>query len=62
MDEDGNQKLNFDEFKAGIEETGLLVELNDDEINEIFQKFDVDEDGNISIDEFIAGIRVGFVI
>lgn len=56
MDEDGNKKLNLEEFKTGVEETGM--EISDDEINKIFQKFDTDEDGNISVDEFLIGIRV----
>lgn len=56
MDDDGNKKLNLEEFMKGLEETGL--ELSEDEINEVFQKFDTDSDGNISVDEFIVGIRV----
>lgn len=56
MDEDGNKQLNFEEFKTGVEETGM--ELSEDEIKEIFQKFDTDEDGNVSVDEFLVGIRV----
>ncbi|KYN37804.1 Calcyphosin-like protein [Trachymyrmex septentrionalis] len=55
MDDDGNKKLNFEEFKTGLEETGL--ELSEDEINEIFKKFDTDEDANISVEEFLVGIR-----
>jgi len=58
MDEDGNKKLNFEEFKTGLEE--IELELSEDEINEIFKKFDTDEDENISVDEFIVGIRVIF--
>ncbi|KMQ97650.1 calcyphosin-like protein [Lasius niger] len=60
MDEDGNKKLNHEEFKTGLEETQM--ELGVDEINEIFQKFDTDEDGNISVDEFLIGIRVSFLV
>jgi len=60
MDEDGNKQLNLEEIKTGLEETGL--ELSDDEINEIFQKFDTNEDGNISVDEFLVGIRVSLRI
>jgi len=56
MDEDGNKKLNLEEFKTGLEE--IELELSEDEINEIFKKFDTDEDENISVDEFIVGIRV----
>lgn len=56
MDDDGNNKLNLEEFKMGLEETEM--EISDDVVNEIFQKFDIDEDGNISLDEFLIGIRV----
>ncbi|XP_032680765.1 calcyphosin-like protein isoform X2 [Odontomachus brunneus] len=55
MDDDGNKKLNLEEFTKGLEETGL--EMSEDDINDVFQKFDTDEDGNISVDEFIVGIR-----
>lgn len=58
MDEDGNKKLNLEEFKTGLKQTEL--ELSDDEIEEIFRKFDTNEDGNISVDEFLVGIRVSF--
>lgn len=59
MDEDGNKMLNNEEFKTGIEETGM--ELSEDEVNEIFQKFDTNEDGNISVEEFLVGIRVSSI-
>ncbi|EFN65229.1 Calcyphosin-like protein [Camponotus floridanus] len=55
MDEDGNKKLNEEEFKTGIQETG--IDLEEDEIKEVFEKFDTDEDGNISVEEFLVGIR-----
>ncbi|KAL6431076.1 hypothetical protein ACFW04_007069 [Cataglyphis niger] len=55
MDEDGNKKLNLEEFKTGLKQ--IELELSDDEIEEIFRKFDTDEDGNISVDEFLVGIR-----
>ncbi|EZA59547.1 hypothetical protein DMN91_011292 [Ooceraea biroi] len=55
MDEDGNKKLSQEEFKLGLEETGL--DLSDNEINDIFEKFDTNHDGNISVDEFLVGIR-----
>lgn len=56
MDEDGNKKLNEEEFKTGIQETG--IDLEEDEIKEVFEKFDTDGDGNISVEEFLVGIRV----
>ncbi|XP_011155602.1 calcyphosin-like protein isoform X2 [Solenopsis invicta] len=55
IDEDGNNKLSFEEFKTSIEQTKL--ELSEEEINDVFKKFDIDDDGNISIDEFLVGIR-----
>lgn len=57
IDEDGNNNLSLEEFKTSLEETGLDG-LSEDEINEIFQKFDVNDDGKISVDEFLVGIRV----
>lgn len=60
MDEDGNKKLNLEEFKTGLKQ--IELELSDEEIEEIFRKFDTDEDGNISVDEFLVGIRVSFFI
>ncbi|XP_020722918.1 calcyphosin-like protein isoform X1 [Bombus terrestris] len=55
MDDDGNKKLNLDEFTRGLQESGL--ELPEEDIQNMFTKFDTDNDGNISVDEFIAGIR-----
>jgi len=60
MDDDGNKKLNFEEFKTGLEETGL--ELSENEVDEVFKKFDTDEDANISVEEFLVGIRVSSYI
>lgn len=57
MDEDGNKKLNLEEFTLGMRETGL--EISDEEIQEIFNRFDTDNDGSVSVDEFIVAIRVG---
>ncbi|XP_076758032.1 calcyphosin-like protein [Xylocopa sonorina] len=55
MDEDGNKKLNLEEFTTGLHESDL--DVPDEEIQEIFNAFDTDNDGNISVDEFIVGIR-----
>ncbi|CAL7942601.1 unnamed protein product [Xylocopa violacea] len=55
MDEDGNKKLNLEEFTTGLRECDL--DVPDEEIQEIFNAFDTDNDGNISVDEFIVGIR-----
>lgn len=56
MDDDGNKKLNIEEFTKGLEESGL--DVSEDEAKEIFDKFDTDGDGNVSVDEFIVAIRV----
>lgn len=56
MDDDGNKKLNLEEFTKGLHEAGL--DVPDEEIQEIFNKFDTDNDGNVSVDEFIVAIRV----
>ncbi|XP_034185280.1 calcyphosin-like protein [Osmia lignaria lignaria] len=55
MDEDGNKKLNLEEFILGMRETGL--EISEEEIQEIFNRFDTDNDGSVSVDEFIVAIR-----
>lgn len=55
MDDDGNKKLNLEEFIKGLEETGL--DISEDEMKEIFEKIDTDQDGNVSVDEFIVAIR-----
>lgn len=57
LDDDGNKKLNLEEFTRGLEESGL--EVSEDHISEIFQKFDTDSDGSVSVDEFLVGLRVG---
>lgn len=55
LDDDGNKKLNLEEFTKGLHEAGL--DVPDEEIQEIFNKFDTDNDGNVSVDEFIVAIR-----
>lgn len=56
MDDDGNKNLNFEEFSLGLREMGL--EITDDEIRELFNKFDTDGSGSVNMDEFLVHIRV----
>ena len=56
MDDDGSKNLGYDEFRKGIEETGL--ELSEDGYKEMFAKFDKDGSGRLSIDEFLFSVRV----
>ncbi|VVD04093.1 unnamed protein product [Leptidea sinapis] len=50
-----SKQLNKEEFVSGIKESGL--DLNPDDTEELFHKFDVDNSGSISLDEFIARLR-----
>lgn len=56
MDDDGNKNLNIEEFSLGLREMGL--EITDDEIRELFNKFDTDGSGSVNMDEFLVHIRV----
>lgn len=55
MDDDGSKQLNKDEFFYGIKETGL--ELSHEDAMELFDRFDTDKSGSISLDEFLAHVR-----
>ncbi|XP_076810495.1 calcyphosin-like protein [Clavelina lepadiformis] len=55
MDRDRSKKLDFDEFKKGISNYGLDMEPN--ELTNMFQAFDVDNTGKINIREFLVKLR-----
>ena len=55
MDRDRSKKLDFDEFKKGICNYGLDMEPN--ELTNMFQAFDVDNTGKINIREFLVKLR-----
>lgn len=59
MDDDGNRKLSFDEFKKGVEEYGL--NFSNTEIAEIFRSIDIDHSGSIDYEEFLRKLRVCFL-
>ena len=56
MDDDGSKALGFEEFSKGLRDTGL--ELDDEGYREMFETFDKDSSGQLSIDEFLYSVRV----
>lgn len=56
MDDDGNRSLGYEEFRKGIEESG--VKVNDEGCRALFTAFDVDGSGSVCINEFLKAIRV----
>lgn len=55
MDDDGNRSLGFEEFRKGIEESGVQVDANG--CRALFDAFDIDHSGSVCINEFLRGIR-----
>ncbi|XP_072032234.1 calcyphosin-like protein [Amphiura filiformis] len=55
MDDDGNKKLDLEEFKKGLHDYG--VEVNQDEAKGLFQAFDKDGNGSIDFTEFLESLR-----
>lgn len=55
MDDDGNKKLNYDEFKKGLHDYGCAI--TDDEAKELCQAVDTNGDGSVDFDEFLSMIR-----
>jgi Ca2+-binding EF-hand superfamily protein len=56
IDDDGNKKLSYDEFKNCIIDHN--IDLNRDEAAELFKMFDQDGSGQIDFNEFLLEIRV----
>jgi len=55
MDDDGNKKLDLNEFRKGISDYGLVLE--EEEVRGLFGIFDRDGSGTISFDEFLGSVR-----
>ena len=55
IDNDGNRKLNAQEFYYGLNEIGCR--LTKEETNILLAHFDTDRDGNVNFDEFLVAIR-----
>jgi len=56
MDDSGDKKMSFMEFKYGLKDYGLR-ELTDIDFEMIWKYFDRDESGFVSFDEFLRGLR-----
>lgn len=55
MDDDGNRKLNIEEFRKGVEEYGL--HMSKSEIEDLFRLMDMDKNGSIDYEEFLRKLR-----
>ncbi|XP_065070277.1 calcyphosin-like protein isoform X2 [Rhopilema esculentum] len=55
MDDDGNRRLDLNEFKKGLREYGLILEPK--EVKEMFDAFDKDHSGALDFDEFLISLR-----
>ncbi|KAM8705123.1 hypothetical protein ACLKA7_009565 [Drosophila subpalustris] len=55
MDHDGSQTLSLEEFKKGIIHIGL--DIDNEDIEEIFHRFDIDGNGTINMNEFLVKLR-----
>nr|XP_039259051.1 calcyphosin-like protein isoform X2 [Styela clava] len=55
MDDDGNKKIDFKEFKKGLRDYG--VDIEPEEVQEMYNAFDRDGSGSIDFDEFLVSLR-----
>jgi hypothetical protein len=55
MDDNNSGTIDMGEFKKAVKD--FRIDLNDQEIREVFQHFDRDSSGEIDYDEFVRGVR-----
>ena len=60
-DDDESKSLQLEEFKKGILNYGI-TEMNTEEMEELFEHFDVDGSGSIKFDDFLTNLRVRVLI
>ena len=56
FDENGNQHISINEFKAGLKELNIKVSASD--VQEMFSSLDSDKSGLIDFNEFLAAMKV----
>jgi Ca2+-binding EF-hand superfamily protein len=59
MDTDGSKSLDRDELMYGLREYGIN-NVSQADLQKIFNSFDRDRSGRISVQEFLQGLKVGF--
>jgi len=55
MDQNGNKKLNIEEFTNALNTFGIFPKIV--EVQALMKFYDVNGDGNISFEEFLRGLR-----
>ena len=55
MDFNGNKKLDYSEFEQALAAFGIFPKKV--ELQALVKFYDIDQDGNISYDEFLSGLR-----
>eukprot|EP00056_Hartaetosiga_gracilis_P005247 m.82781 g.82781 ORF g.82781 m.82781 type:complete len:209 (+) comp12101_c0_seq2:2103-2729(+) len=55
MDDDGNKRLDYNEFAKGLQDYGVFLE--DEEVRDMFDRFDANHDGSLDFDEFLRELR-----
>ena len=60
MDENGDKRLQYHEFKEGLLAAGDL-DVDEDMLDACFKEIDTAGDGVINFEEFLVALRVSFL-